>query len=110
MTLRTQTLLQLRFDKHNLNHSRRDRAQILAEILLLCNNQKRKSNIRSKADLSYKELLKHLDYLTQLDMLERNKHYYVTTKKGNEFLEGYVYLKKLLYYDDKGRSLIRNLE
>ncbi len=110
LTFGTQTLLQTKFNQQFTKNPRRETIEILAEILLLCNNQKRKTIIMQKTNLCYKGLMKHLAYLTQLDMLERDKAYFFTTKKGDEFLEVYANLQRILYDNNKDRSYIQNLE
>lgn len=110
MPLRIQPQLQLKFNQQSAKDSRRERTEIFAQILLLCDNQKRKTTIRYKTNLCYRELMKDLDYLTQLDMLECDNGYYVTTKKENEFIEVFANLQKILYDGNKNRSCIWNLE
>jgi predicted transcriptional regulator len=76
--------------------SRRERLEIMAEILCYCNQQKTKTNIMYKVNLNYTQLKKHLKSLTAQGLLTTNKNKYATTQKGNRFLELFAQLNAIL--------------
>jgi predicted transcriptional regulator len=76
--------------------SKRGRLEIIAEILHYCNKQKTKTNIMYKVNLNYSQLKKHLKSLSSQGLLTTDKNEYVTTQKGQRFLELFVQLNNIL--------------
>ena len=76
--------------------SKRERMEIIAEILCYCNQQKTKTDIMHKTNLNYAQLKKHLTFLTSSCLLVADRNKYVTTQKGYRFLDLFVQLKKIL--------------
>jgi predicted transcriptional regulator len=70
--------------------------EIIAEILLLCERQRAKTNIMYKTNLNYAQLQTHLNSLMSLGMLIREEGFYVTTEKGFRFLELFAELQGIL--------------
>jgi predicted transcriptional regulator len=76
--------------------ARRGRLEIIAEILLFCDQQKAKTSIMYKTNVNYAQLKKHLKTLTSQGLLIHNKDKYVTTEKGYRFLELFTQLNDIL--------------
>ncbi len=76
--------------------TKRDRIEIIAEILLFCGQHKAKTNIMYKTNLNYSQLQNHLAYLTTLGMLTNEESRYITTDKGYRFLELFAELQGLM--------------
>jgi predicted transcriptional regulator len=76
--------------------SKRDRLEILAEILLCCDQQQTKTSIMYKTNLNYAQLKKHLAYLTTQGLLGRSLKKYVTTEKGYRFLGLFAQMNDML--------------
>lgn len=77
---------------------KRDRVEIMADILGLCSEPKTKTHIMYGTNLSWKMLQHYLSELQSRKLLQtHNKSKtYVTTKKGREFVEKWKELKELL--------------
>ncbi len=75
---------------------KRDRIEIIAEILLFCHQYKAKTNIMYKTNMNYSQLQNHLGYLTALGMLTNEERRYVTTDKGYHFLGLFAELQDLM--------------
>lgn len=78
------------------NSVKRGRMEIIAEILLLCDREKAKTNIMYKTNLNYLQLQNHLKFLTTQGMLSSNMGKYSTTEKGYRFLELFMGLYDIL--------------
>lgn len=76
--------------------TKRDRIEIIAEILLFCYQQKAKTNIMHKTNLSYAQLQHNLTYLMASGMLTREESRYITTEEGYRFLELFAELQGIL--------------
>jgi predicted transcriptional regulator len=76
--------------------SRRDRLEIIAEILLFCDQQKTKTNIMYKINLNYTQLKSNLKFLTSQGLLNHSMGKYATTEKGYRFLELFAELSDIL--------------
>jgi predicted transcriptional regulator len=76
--------------------SKRGRLEIMAEILLCCDQQKAKTKIMYKTNLNYAQLKKHLKSLTSKGLLATNTDKYFTTQKGHRFLEIFAQLNDML--------------
>jgi len=79
---------------------RRDRLYILAEILNIAKGGSLKTQIMYRANLSFAQLNEYLNFLTKMEFLEiqneNRKDNYVTTSKGDRYLEKYADLAYLL--------------
>jgi len=78
--------------------SKRDRVEIMAEILGLCSEPRTKTHVMYGTNLSWKMLQHYLSELQSRGLLEvyDNSTRYVTTKRGLDFLEKWKELKELL--------------
>ena len=76
--------------------SRRERMEIMAEILLFCSQQKVKTKIMYSINLNYAQLKSHLRSLIAQDLLSINKGKYATTQKGYQFLTLFTQLHDML--------------
>jgi predicted transcriptional regulator len=76
--------------------SKRGRLEIMAEILLYCDQQKVKTKIMYKTNLNYAQLKKHLRSLTSKGLLAIHTDKYFTTQKGHRFLEIFAQLNDML--------------
>ena len=77
--------------------SRRDRIEIMAEILGLCLKPRTKTRIMYGTNLSWKMLQHYLSCMQEHMLLEvhDNSTKYVTTKRGRDFVEKWKELKAL---------------
>jgi predicted transcriptional regulator len=71
---------------------KRQRIEIMAQILAFCKHAKRKTRIMYKNNLSYAQLKDYLTFLTSLHLLARDSDTYLTTEKGYRFLEAFTQL------------------
>ena len=71
---------------------KRQRIEIIAQMLAFCKHAKRKTRIMYKNNLSYAQLKDYLTLLTSLHLLAHNSDTYVTTEKGHAFLEAFIQL------------------
>jgi predicted transcriptional regulator len=76
--------------------SKRERLEIIAEILCYCDQQKTKTDIMYKVNLNHAQLKKYLRSLISQGLLMINKNKYATTQKGLRFLELFVQLYNML--------------
>jgi predicted transcriptional regulator len=77
---------------------KRDRIEIVADILGLCSKPKTKTHVMYGTNLSWKMLQNYLSELQSRELLEKQNtsKTYVTTKRGQEFIEKWRELKELL--------------
>jgi predicted transcriptional regulator len=79
---------------------RRDRLYIIAQILEISKSGCLKTQIMYRANLSFAQLNEYLSFLTRINLLalenENNKTIYVTSAKGNQYLEKYEDIADLL--------------
>jgi predicted transcriptional regulator len=79
---------------------RRDRLYIIAQILEISKSGCLKTQIMYRANLSFAQLNEYLSFLTKIRLLalenENNKTIYVTSAKGNQYLEKYEDIADLL--------------
>ena len=78
------------------NASRRGKLDIIAEILLFCEQQKTKTSIMYNANLNYSQLKNQIKALISEGLLEKKLNKYVTTERGYRFLELFAQLNDLL--------------
>ena len=77
---------------------KRDRVEIMAEILGLCSEPRTKTHVMYGTNLSWKMLQYYLSELQSLELLEvkDSSSRYVVTKRGREFVEKWKDLQQLL--------------
>jgi predicted transcriptional regulator len=77
---------------------KRDRVEIMADILGLCSKPKTKTHVMYGTNLSWKMLQHYLSELQSLELLEvhNNSTRYVATNRGLDFVEKWKELQKLL--------------
>jgi predicted transcriptional regulator len=77
---------------------KRDRVEIMAEILSLCLKPQAKTQVMYGTNLSWKMLQQYLAQLQALKLLGVNNesNRYVTTTRGKEFVQKWKELQKLL--------------
>jgi predicted transcriptional regulator len=77
---------------------KRDRVEIMAEILGLCSEPRTKTHVMYGTNLSWKMLQYYLSELQSLGLLEvkDSSTRYVVTKRGREFVEKWKDLQQLL--------------
>jgi predicted transcriptional regulator len=78
--------------------SKRDRVEIIADILGLCSEPKTKTHVMYGTNLSWKMLQHYLSELQSRKLLEKQSKSkrYVTTKRGLDFVKKWRELKELL--------------
>ena len=79
---------------------RRDRLYIIAEILNIAKGGSLKTQIMYRANLSFAQLNEYLSFLAKMEFLEiqneNRKSTYLTTSKGDRYLEKYKDISNLL--------------
>lgn len=80
----------------NAKGARRGKLDIMAEILLYCEQQKSKTSIMYNANLNYSQLKSQIHALTTQGLLQNNTNKYIITEKGYRFLQLFVQLNDLL--------------
>lgn len=79
---------------------RRDRLQIIAEILEIAKNGSLKTQIMYRANLSFAQLNEYLGLLLDVELLqesvENGKTMFKITEKGVEYMQNYCKIKGLL--------------
>jgi predicted transcriptional regulator len=68
---------------------RRDRHDIVLDILKIARGGKKKTHIMYRAKLSYGQLKGYLELLNDRGLLESNDGFYHTTSKGLDFIKVY---------------------
>ena len=84
----------------NDTSKRRDKLSIIAEILKISKEGTLKTQIMYRANLSFAQLNEYLSFLTKIRLLriqnENGKRTFITTIKGNEYLDKYKGISNLL--------------
>jgi predicted transcriptional regulator len=77
---------------------KRDKIEIIAEILGLCSEPKTKTHVMYGTNLSWKMLQHYLSELQSRGLLEIHDESsrYITSQRGREFLEKWREIKELL--------------
>jgi predicted transcriptional regulator len=77
---------------------KRDKIEIIAEILGLCSEPKTKTHVMYGTNLSWKMLQHYLSELQSRGLLEihNESSRYITSQRGREFLEKWREIKELL--------------
>jgi predicted transcriptional regulator len=78
--------------------SKRDKIEIIAEILCLCSEPQTKTHVMYGTNLSWKMLQHYIAHMQDKGLLETKdaSTKYVTSKRGREFLQRWKELKALL--------------
>lgn len=90
----------------------RDRSRMIYDILTVAQKPIVKTNLLTRANLSYNTFKKHIDQLLESSLIEdvsdlhsskkkRGRVWYLTTKRGREWIETY---EKLIDIEKGGRS------
>jgi len=83
---------------------RRDRLNIMAEILKMARKGRLKTQIMYGVNLSFSQLKEYLLFLTEMGFLkvhiENRKRIYETTAKGIHYIESYTEMSHLLRKTD----------
>jgi predicted transcriptional regulator len=86
--------------KESESRKRRDRLNIIAEILEISKNGSLKTQIMYRANLSFAQLNEYLELLLDIKLLqetaEDKKNMFRVTAKGDKYLENYYKIKELL--------------
>ena len=79
---------------------RRDRLNIMAEILNVATEKKLKTQIMYNVNLSFSQVKEYISYLTERGFLgvriENRKKVYQTTPKGKLYIENYMEMSNIL--------------
>jgi predicted transcriptional regulator len=79
---------------------RRDRLYIIAQILEISKSGCLKTQIMYRANLSFAQLNEYLSFLIKMELLkvknENRRNTYITTVKGDRYLEKYKDISNLL--------------
>ena len=77
---------------------KRDRLEIIAAILDLCSNPRTKTRVMYGTNLSWKMLQQYLAHMQSQGLLEvkDDSSKYVTTDRGQDFLEKWKELQELM--------------
>ena len=85
-------------------NKRRDKLDIIAEILTIAQDGLLKTQIMYRANLSFAQLNEYLEFLIKMELLEiekeNRKTTYKTTNKGERYLEKYEDISGLLGKDE----------
>jgi predicted transcriptional regulator len=88
-----------------IERKRRNRLYIIAEILTIAKEGSLKTQIMYRANLSFAQLNEYLSFLIKIYLLkinsENGKQIYLTTAKGNKYLEKYKDIANLLGNNEK---------
>mgnify|MGYP000047012160 CR=1 FL=1 len=86
----------VRVDIRASHKRRRDKCEIIANILLIARKGAKKTHIVYKTNLNFKLVSKYLSLLEAKGLIEKRGRNYTTTEKGEKFLQIYNELKELL--------------
>ncbi len=76
--------------------SRRGTFELIADVLLFCREEKRKTKIMHENNLNYAQLQSQLDLLTSRGLLEHENGKFVTTGKGLVSIELFLKIHRIL--------------
>ncbi len=90
--------------------NRRDRLNIMAEIMEAAKGSKLKTRIMYRVNLSFSQVNEYLSFLTERGFLrvhvENRKKFYETTAKGNIYIENYMEMSNLLRPEEPAEAQI----
>ncbi|RZN35660.1 MAG: transcriptional regulator [Methanophagales archaeon ANME-1-THS] len=75
-------------------NERRDRFEILSDILLVARHGAGKTEIVYKANLNFKRVKSYLNDLEEMGLLENSGSVYTSTERGREFVHSYQTMKE----------------
>lgn len=75
---------------------RRNRLEIMEDILRATRNGARKTEIMHKANLNFTRVNNYISFLTERGLLDNTGPIYTITEKGEEFLRDYDKIKDLI--------------
>jgi predicted transcriptional regulator len=82
------------------NPKRRDKLNIIAQILEIAKDETLKTQIMYKANLSFAQLNDYLKFMLKINLLQKlednKKEIYKTTEKGMDFLQRHQKISELL--------------
>src|SRR4030066_837327 len=84
------------YERSPFNGSRRSRTEIIAVILLFCTSKRTKTSILYNTNLNYPQLQNHLSFLISFGLLKQDENRYMTSQKGNRFIELFTELQNVL--------------
>ena len=84
---------------------KRQRMEIMTDILVLCTRSSKKTRIMYQTNLSYAQLKSYLELLTSRGLLQSNSGEFAATEKGLRFLDAFARLNGVLQ-DDSTRASI----
>lgn len=89
---------------------RRDRLQIMTEIMEVAKGKQLKTRIMYRVNLSFSQLNEYLSFLTEKGFLriqiENKKKVYETTTKGNLYIENYTEMSNRLRTQDLAETQV----
>lgn len=74
----------------------RDRTEIMFQILTCCAQGRHKTGIMYKTNLNYDQLRAYLNFLTSTGLLLCDLDEYLTTEKGQRFMQAFTELKEII--------------
>ena len=90
--------------------NRRDRLNIIAEIMEAAKGSQLKTRIMYRVNLSFSQVNEYLSFLTERGFLrvhvENRKKFYETTAKGNIYIENYMEMSNLLRPEEPAEAQI----
>ena len=97
------------FNEIDTSSKRRDKLKIIAQILETAKEPTLKTQIMYKANLSFEQLNEYLEFMSNLELLEkirvRKKEVYKATRKGIDFVFRYNEITQLLRMDENKGGL-----
>lgn len=75
---------------------RRERTEIIAQILMFCMRPRPKTHIMYNNNLSHAQLQSYLNLLSSQGLLAHNSSEYVTTEKGHRLISAFASLNDVL--------------
>ena len=89
---------------------RRNRFEVMYEILFFCRIERQKTKIMYKCNLSFHLLEKYINFLLSRNLLRNSgEKRYHTTPQGMKFLEEYERIREILSENRNEKSLKRNI-
>lgn len=89
---------------------RRDRLNIMAEIMEITKEKQLKTRIMYKANLSFSQVNEYLSFLTEMGFLRASKDdgqkFYETTTKGERYIDNYIEMSTLLRPEEPAEAPI----
>ncbi len=89
---------------------RRDRLDIMTEIMEVAKGSQLKTRIMYRVNLSFSQVNEYLSFLTERGFLrvhvENRKKFYETTAKGNIYIENYREMSNLLRPEEHAEAQI----